>query len=271
MKKAYLFALLGLILTTLLVVMASGLTTGRKAQAARPVESSDLLQFTAAGHVLGFQAEGVYVAAGDHMPSGDGQTQPLGRVTYAGLWPGVTLSYERVAGGIVQSSYLLEPGADVGQIRLRYNGPVEIEAGGSLRIGYETGQMRESAPVAWQDIEGRRMPVEVSFCLLDSSISNAVVGFSLGQYNRAYPVMIDPTLQWNTFMGSASSDYGYAIAVDGSGNLYVAGYSYATWGSPVNAYAGGSDAFVAKLVPAAEDMFYVIPTKEGGAAVIYLE
>jgi hypothetical protein len=48
-------------------------------------------------------------------------------------------------------------------------------------------------------------------------------------------------------MGSASTDRAYAIAADGNGNLYVAGYCSATWGSPVNAYAGGIDAFVAKL------------------------
>ena len=249
----------------LLLVWAFSLTPGRTAQAAMQTEPSDLLQFTAAGHVLGFQAEGVYVAAGDHMlrvefagtqdvkpvanqmPSGDGQAQPLGRVTYADLWPGISLSYEHVAGGIVQSIYRLESGADVGQIRLCYNAPVEIEAGGSLRIGYETGQMRESAPVAWQDINGLRIPVDVTFCLLDSPIRNPVVGFSLGQYNPVYPLMIDPTLQWHTFMGSSTSDEGNAIAVDGSGNVYVAGRSDATWGTPVNTYRGGDDAFAAKL------------------------
>jgi uncharacterized repeat protein (TIGR01451 family) len=56
--------------------------------------------------------------------------------------------------------------------------------------------------------------------------------------------------QWNTFMGSSSDDYGQGIAVAGSGNVYVAGYNDATWGSPVNPFAaGGSDAFAAKLGP----------------------
>jgi hypothetical protein len=147
----------------------------------------------------------------------------------------------------VQSSYLLEPGADVGQIRLRYNAPLEIEVGGSLRIGYETGQMRESAPVAWQDIKGKRIPVDVTFCLLDSPILNPVVGFALGRYNPAYPLMIDPTLQWHTFMGSSDYDNGRGIAVDGSGNIYVVGTSRANWGTPVNAHVGSYDPFVAKL------------------------
>jgi len=54
-------------------------------------------------------------------------------------------------------------------------------------------------------------------------------------------------LQWNTFLGGSSEDRGYGIAVDTSGNVYVTGYSYATWGSPVRPFAGEWNAFVAKL------------------------
>lgn len=35
--------------------------------------------------------------------------------------------------------------------------------------------------------------------------------------------------------------------MDGSGNIYVVGYSGATWGSPVRAFGTGNDAYVAKL------------------------
>ena len=54
-------------------------------------------------------------------------------------------------------------------------------------------------------------------------------------------------LQWNTFLGAASADSAYGIALDGSGNVYVAGSSAGTWGAPVNPYTGGGDAFAAKL------------------------
>jgi len=55
-------------------------------------------------------------------------------------------------------------------------------------------------------------------------------------------------LQWNTFLGGSGSDSGYGIAVDTSGNVYISGESYATWGSPVRPFSGGTgDAFVAKL------------------------
>ena len=35
--------------------------------------------------------------------------------------------------------------------------------------------------------------------------------------------------------------------MDGSGNVYVAGNSAASWGTPVRAYSSGNDAFAAKL------------------------
>lgn len=55
------------------------------------------------------------------------------------------------------------------------------------------------------------------------------------------------TSSWNTFLGSRDSDVGCGTVVDESGNLYVAGYSWATWGAPIAAYTEFNDTFVAKL------------------------
>jgi hypothetical protein len=56
-------------------------------------------------------------------------------------------------------------------------------------------------------------------------------------------------LEWNTFTGATSQTDGNAICLDGEGNIYIAGSSSVTWGSPLAAYSGGYDGFAAKLDP----------------------
>jgi len=45
-------------------------------------------------------------------------------------------------------------------------------------------------------------------------------------------------------LGTASSDFGYGVAVDGSGNAYVTGYT--SGGLDGNTSAGGADIFLVK-------------------------
>lgn len=187
------------------------------------------------------------------QPGGDGkdhQAPALSEVRYPGLWQGIDLAYRADPTGIAETVWKLEPGADIRQARLRYNRPLALNKDGSLNIRYPTGSLTESAPIAWQEKDGRWQPVAVAFALNGAQ----ELGFKLGDHDPSLPVWIDPTLSWNTLLGRAKSfgDGGFlrssAIAVDISGNIYVTGQSDATWGSPLRAFTGGGyDAFVAKL------------------------
>jgi len=226
--------------------------------------SDALLQFTSHGHVLGFTGQSVYAATGSHAyrvsfvsatptsPVAEGtvsdsrQIASLGRVTYPGLWDGITLIYDAPNGALLRSTYLLDPYADPAQIRLRYNTPAQIAGNGSLTLSYATGTVTESAPIAWQELDGEHRAVSVAFV----QHTRDTVGFVLGDYDPSLPLSIDPSLTWNTFLGGAGEDLGLSIAVDAGGAVYVTGSSKAPWGdSPVRPHTGDGyyDAFIAKL------------------------
>lgn len=82
----------------------------------------------------------------------------------------------------------------------------------------------EEAPIAWQEIKGQRLPVEVRFVIEQ----NQRVGFSVGAYDAQHPLIIDPTLVFSSYLGGAGADRGDDIALDAAGNIYVAGHTLST-------------------------------------------
>ena len=70
-------------------------------------------------------------------------------------------------------------------------------------------------------------------------------------------LVIDPDLAWSTYLGGGSDDHGNGIAVDGSGNVLVTGYTASSWisGGYDTNFWGDSDAFVAKLSPSGEHLW----------------
>jgi len=246
----------------MMAMVAAGILCGT--QIANGANSGALEQRRSNGHLLGFESSGYYISNGTYAlrvsfedaravaPSADQpapaeaseqEAAPLGRVTYDDLWPGISVTYDVPLSGIARSTWTLAAGADPALIRLKYNRPIEVTTSGDLGIRFVTGAMTESHPIAWQDVGGVRQAVEVAFAPRGAD----VVGFHVGKYRSDLPLIIDPTLFWNTFLGSDAVDQGHGVAVDASGNVYVVGDSLDTWGSPVRTHRGGSDAFVAKL------------------------
>lgn len=176
-------------------------------------------------------------------------------VTYRGLYPGIDLRYDGAAGQL-KGTYYVAPHISPAAIQWRYEGAERVAidpASGDLVVSLAGGAtLREAAPVAWQDLPGGRVPVTASFSLADG-----VAGFSLGAYDPAQPLVIDPTLTLGSYLGGGSTDYARGIAVDGQGSIYVVGDFFSS------DFLGGStppsgmtDVIVLKLTPAGDDLVY---------------
>ncbi|MSV30369.1 MAG: hypothetical protein EXQ52_16745, partial [Bryobacterales bacterium] len=167
-------------------------------------------------------------------------------VVYRDLYPGIDAIYKG-HGKLLKADFIVAPQSDPSRIRLRYSHPVRVDDEGALVVSTGAGDLREEAPVIYQEREGKRLEVEGQYKVR----SDGAVGFEIGPYDRDLQLVIDPTLTYSTFLGGSGLDAATAIAVDSGGNAYVAGWTessdFPTQNPRQGQNLGGVDAFVVKL------------------------
>jgi hypothetical protein len=169
---------------------------------------------------------------------------------YGGLWLGIDMAVRGEEGGNLKYEFHVKPGASVGDVRLAYRGAegLSVGAGGELLVRTSLGVLKDAAPVSYQRIGGERVPVESRYVLR----GDGGYGFAVGAYDPHYPLVIDPGLDYSTFLGGTSFDSDSGIALR-EGRAYVTGTTRSadyptTSGAFDTTFNGGfSDAFVTKL------------------------
>ena len=172
------------------------------------------------------------------------------RVRYDQVYPGVDLvCYGR--DGRFEYDFIVGPGADPGAIRLKIEGAdrVDIDKDGRLVLALPGGWLIHRAPVVYQETDQGRRQLPGRFVLL----ADNRFGFAVDDYNPDLPLVIDPILDYSTYLGGRSDEAGLAVAVDSQGRAVAAGRTTSA-DFPATAGVlqgdlvdGASDAFVARL------------------------
>ncbi len=144
-------------------------------------------------------------------------------VRYQDIYPGIDLVYYGNHREL-EYDFVVAPGADAKLIRLQFDGAVHVRraANGDLMLRMEGGGAVLRRPQIYQLVKGSHAPVTGEFTLAHGG----AVQFRLGRYDHGKPLVIDPTLVYSTLLGGGNSgggDAAYAIAVDASGEAYIAG------------------------------------------------
>jgi len=139
-----------------------------------------------------------------------------GHVIYSELWDGVDFKMKESKGSY-EYDFIVKPGADIQQIKLRFTGQDFIEVkDGKLLITTSVNTVIENAPYVYQQINGKQQKVACRYALNDG-----VLGFEFPEgYNPAYEVIIDPLLIFSTYSGSTADNWGYSATYDNEGNYY---------------------------------------------------
>jgi uncharacterized repeat protein (TIGR01451 family) len=177
------------------------------------------------------------------------------KVRVEDIYPGVDLVYYGNQGQL-EYDFVVQPGADPNVIELAVASAgslAEIDADGDLVVQADGGEVRFHKPVIYQpaSTEKRQGTTEKTLIAGGYTIDEKnEVAFGVSDYDRTKPLVIDPVLAYSTYLGGSGNDFGNGIAVDSSGNAYVAGQTASTdfpLASPMQATNKGNNAFISKL------------------------
>jgi hypothetical protein len=148
-----------------------------------------------------------------------------GQVKYHDVYPGVDLVFY---GNQRRLEYdlIVAPGANPRKIAFDIEGTqdLKLDAQGNLVMRVAGGKVELQKPTIYQEHNGEKTEIAGNYVITP----DRKVTVEVSKYDAAQPLVIDPALDYSTFLGGSNDDMGNGIAVDKNGNAYVAGTTMST-------------------------------------------
>lgn len=185
------------------------------------------------------------------------------RVTYEDIYPGVDLTFYGNKQHL-EYDFVVGAGADPRGIRMKIDGAKgRADSNGDLLVQVGSAELRLGAPNAYQEEGGKRRPVKARWL----NDGRGTIRFALGDYDQARTLIIDPTLTlvYSTYLGGSGIDAATSVALDPSGDAYIAGYTNSTnfpqgnipgYQDTYQGVNGSHNAFIAELDPTGSTLIY---------------
>lgn len=182
-----------------------------------------------------------YVGA---APSSDRAT--YARVVWEDAYPGIDMLAEPARAGVAYR-FVASPGADLSRIVLRWSGATgvaSVDGGRGLDVTTGIGVLRVRGLRAFALRGEQRVELPARHIVRGADVSLAVDG-----WDGRTPLVIDPAITWSSFLGGSGQDAPFAMAVDGSGNAVIAGWTTSADFPELGGFDTGLpyDAFVTKV------------------------
>ena len=183
------------------------------------------------------------------------------RVKYAGLYPGVDLVYYGNHREL-EFDFVVAPHVDVSTVRMNFDrkpasmqDTLSVDADGALVLGGSKVLLHKPVLYQMATVHGvpQRRQVNGEF-VVDGPHS---VRFRVGAYDRDRELVIDPTLDYATYVGGFGFVGLNGLAIDAKGDAFVAGFDEAEDGS-------GGDAYVDKLNSSGTALLYATDLRAPG-------
>ena len=163
-------------------------------------------------------------------PKGVRGVHSYGKITIRNVYPGIdwvfSSSKENASAMMgLEYEFVVHPGADPGQIKLRYHGTEKPQmlSDGSVKVNTVLGNFLEGSPVSF--LENEQNQIGTQYIITDNDLS-----FKVDNYKTDQTLIIDPTLIWSTYFPTVNEFN--SIHTDGS-HVWVAGTADGTLIPPI--------------------------------------
>ena len=147
-------------------------------------------------------------------------------LTLQEVYPGVDLRLYSTDEGSLEFDWVMEAGADYSRVKMNFTGQdnLAVADDGSLKVGLRFTEVKFHLPESYQITEQGKHRVNFAFNQTD----NQVTFSTADSIDSHYPLVIDPTLAWGTFLDGNGvlgvfDEYLFAIQTDTDGIVYCAG------------------------------------------------
>ncbi len=140
-------------------------------------------------------------------------------VTYHNMYPGIDVRYYS-DNGTLKYDIVVNPGANVGNILLKYEGADKLAIkSGLLYVKTSVGDVKELAPYSYQFDKSGKTEVSCRYEIVNGN----TVRFKIKSYSATSPLIIDPTVIFSSFSGSTSDNWGFTATPGPDGSLFGGG------------------------------------------------
>lgn len=191
--------------------------------------------------------------------------------TYHQLYKGINLIFKTDEKGTLKYDFVVEAKANPQLISIKIDSAEYFIKNGKLHILTSVNELIEDEPYAYQIINGIKKEVKCQYV-----VNGNTLGFKIGNYDKNFPLIIDPTLIFASYSGANIDNWGYTSTFDNNGDLYGAGVSFGV-GYPTTLgayqvsfnggngnYLSGTDITISKFNATGTNLIY--STYLGGSA-----
>lgn len=164
-------------------------------------------------------------------------------VVYKDVYPNIDVRYYSEYGRL-KYDIIVHPGGDVSKIAMQYEGADKLSVKkNELIIKTSVGELKELYPYTYQfDMTNGKKEVNCYYELINGN----TIKFRVDNYSKTSTLVIDPTLVFCSFTGSAANQYGYTATPGPDGSLFSGGIVFGagfptTTGAYQTGYGGGDD------------------------------